>query len=445
MILGGLCLLSCEKNFLDKKPDKSLLVPLTLADFQALLDNTAIMNYTPTLHVIAGDELTSTDAGWNAWSSAGQRNSYIWAEDVYEGSSAGDWSIPYQQVFYANIVLDGLTKEGLVQSDGYKQVKGSALFYRAMAIWNLAQMFAQPFDKSTAAQVPGIPYPLGPEVSGRPGRTTLQLTYEQILSDLFEAGNLLPLQASFKSRPAKPAVLAMLARVYLSMEDYVQAGVYADSCLKLNNKLIDFNTLNTTSTNPFPASLPNGNDEVLFHSVMLSYTFLSNALTSVEAGLYKSYADNDLRKALYFLVQGPVIRRKNGYGSPAGNFSGLATAEVYLMRAECLARENKVQDAMDDLNALLAMRWKRGTFKPLTATNGDDALKKVLEERRKELLARGLRWFDLRRLNKDSRFTLTIKHTIKGQEYILVPGDKRYTYPIPDNELLLSGIEQNPR
>lgn len=444
LIISGLFLVSCEKSFLDKKPDKSLLVPTTLADFQALLDNTAIMNFTPSLQVIAGDEITTTDAGWNAWSSASQRNSYIWSDDLYEGGTVSDWSTPYQQVFYANIVLDGLKNEALLQNETYKQLKGSALFYRAMAFWQLAQMFAQPFDKSTATMSPGIPYPKIPDVSERPGRRTLTYTYDQIIADLQEAESLLPVQASLKSRPSKPAALGLLARVYLSMSNYELAGVYAEASLKLSNKLIDYNSLSTTSSSPFPPTLPNGNDEVLFHSVIINYNFLSNALTSVEAGLYKSYTDNDLRKALYFLIQGTVVRRKNGYGS-GGSFSGVATDEVYLIRAECYARQNKTSASMDDLNTLLLTRWKKGTFIPVTAANADDALKKILEERKKELVGRGLRWFDLRRLNMEAQFATTIKHTIKGKDYILMPGDKRYTYPIPDNELLLSGIEQNPR
>ena len=73
------------------------------------------------------------------------------------------------------------------------------------------------------------------------------------------------------------------------------------------------------------------------------------------------------------------------------------------------------------------------------------ALAKVLTERRKELLMRGLRWTDLRRLNRDSRFAVTLSRTVQGQEYLLPPGDPRYTLLIPNEVIVNSGIAQNSR
>ncbi len=445
ILVFSLFIVSCEKGFLNKKPDKSLLVPTTISDLWALLDNTSIMNYTTGLNVAAGDELSTTDNGWKAWSSPAERNSFIWKGDIYEGSSAGDWSRPYQQMFYANVVLEGLGDLSDAQNDSHKELNGAALFYRAFAAWTLVQMFTQPYDKNTASRDPGVPYPLTANVNQRPERQTIEQTYTQIINDFLEAAASLPVQAALKSRPARPAALAMLARVYLTLEDYAKSVYYADECLKLNNKLLDFNLYNVTSSDPFPPSLPNGNDEVLFHTVMLNYSFLSASLTGIDTDLYKSYSANDLRKQLYFLVQAGVNRRKNSYGGSAGVYGGIATDEIYLMRAECYARQNKVQEAINDLNTLLITRWKKGTFIPYTASNADDALRKILDERKKELVLRGLRWFDLRRLNKDSRFAITISRTINGQLYALVPGDKLYTFPIPDNEISSSGIEQNPR
>ena len=40
-------LYSCKKDFLDTRPDKAVLVPTTPGDFQAVLDNTSIMNLVP--------------------------------------------------------------------------------------------------------------------------------------------------------------------------------------------------------------------------------------------------------------------------------------------------------------------------------------------------------------------------------------------------------------
>jgi hypothetical protein len=100
---------------------------------------------------------------------------------------------------------------------------------------------------------------------------------------------------------------------------------------------------------------------------------------------------------------------------------------------------------MADLNALLIKRWKTGTFIPFTATNADDALAKILDERRKELVLRGTRWMDLRRLNKDSRFAKTVLRKLYGITYLLPPNDNRYTFYIPQSVIDISGIQQNQR
>jgi hypothetical protein len=101
---------------------------------------------------------------------------------------------------------------------------------------------------------------------------------------------------------------------------------------------------------------------------------------------------------------------------------------------------------MNDLNNLLSFRYLTGTFVPLTASGPEQALDLVLTERRKELVFRGsLRWTDLRRFNKDLNLQVTVTHIINGTTYTLPPNDPRYAMPIPDQEVQLTGIPQNPR
>jgi hypothetical protein len=128
-------------------------------------------------------------------------------------------------------------------------------------------------------------------------------------------------------------------------------------------------------------------------------------------------------------------------------FSGLATDEMYLIRAECNARKNKKTEALNDLNALLVKRWKTNTFTHIDTPTADAALQVILQERRKELCFRGIRWTDLRRLNQDPRFAVTLKRGLLGSTtlFTLPPNSDRYVYPIPDSEILFSGVPQNPR
>ena len=99
---------------------------------------------------------------------------------------------------------------------------------------------------------------------------------------------------------------------------------------------------------------------------------------------------------------------------------------------------------MTDLNNLLFQRWKTGTFVPRSASSSSDALNQVLTERRKELIFRGTRWSDLRRLNKEG-YNITLQRTIQGQTFTLAPNSPLYVLPIPPDVIAQTGIAQNPR
>ena len=92
----------------------------------------------------------------------------------------------------------------------------------------------------------------------------------------------------------------------------------------------------------------------------------------------------------------------------------------------------------------MVKRWKAGTFNPFVLTDATETLRIILEERRKELLYRTLRWSDLRRLNKEANFADTIYRKINGQKYQLLPGSQRYTFQIDRQAINISGIQQNP-
>ncbi|MGV6946452.1 RagB/SusD family nutrient uptake outer membrane protein, partial [Sphingobacterium kyonggiense] len=85
------------------------------------------------------------------------------------------------------------------------------------------------------------------------------------------------------------------------------------------------------------------------------------------------------------------------------------------------------------------------TFIPFSSDNDETVLRFILDERRKELIWRGLRWSDLRRLNKDSRFSKTITRNIDGKIYTLEPNSPKYVLPIPNSVILNNSMQQNPR
>lgn len=438
---------SCNDNWLDAKPDKSLVVPKTIADYQALLDNSSqTFNVTQSsgLAEISSGDFYITNASWASLFTKQEKSAYIWGpnENFYEGEPSADWENGYKRILSANLILGGIEKISPSETDrkAWDNVKGSALFFRAFDFFNLAQEYCKSYESASARTDPGLPLRLEYNVNIQVRRSGLQETYDQILGDLKSAGRLLDIKPLFKTRPSKQAVFALLSRTYLSMENYDQAGLYADSALDIQSGLMDFATLNASAAYPV---LP-FNHEVIFHS-SFSYGIFNASRLIVEPDLFAAYATNDCRRTVFFKpVPSGGMTFKGNYSGDKTLFGGLAANELYLIRAECKARRGEVNAALADLNYLLRKRWK-GNYQDIVSQSQETVLSIILQERRKELVFRGLRWSDLRRLNKDSRFAVTITRTLNGQVYKLLPGDKRYVLPIDEQEIKLGGIVQNER
>lgn len=432
------------------KPTTSIITPTTLADFQYLLDNTDIQS-TSALAQLADDDYFLVNEADLANKSVTEQNSYIWAKDIYGGAKEiPDWNMPFKNIFYSNAVLEGLAKSDSNSSERGQYLKGWALFNRAYFMYDLTRNFCKSYDESTATTDLGIPIRLKPGIDKMEKRSSLQTTFDQIISDLTNSENLLPKTrpSSNLNRPSRIAVYALLARIYLEMRNYPQAGFYADKCLNLYSKLIDYNTLSLTATRPFNDK----NDELIYNTVIVpNYSISSNSSVTpsrVVNSLIQSYQLNDLRKSIYFTLNAKdgYYSRKIGY-TGTGNypFTGLATDEIYLIKAESLARNGEALFAMDKLNQLLITRYSnKSVYIPLTANSAADALTIILSERRKELPFRGQRWHDLKRFNKEGA-QITISRKLMGTIYMLPPNDARWVFPNPDDEIILSSMQQNER
>lgn len=448
--MASIFLICCKKqeNWLDIKSNKADIVPVTLDDFEALINNDNIMNQGyPVMGIMGADNHFMTYSNWKA-RQAFEQNAYIWKSDVYQGISPSDWRNPYVVIASSNVVLEGLKKLKIIKNkEQFDRVKGSALFFRAYAFYNLMQLFAKPYDKATAENDPGIPLRINSDINVKYKRATVDQCYGRIVEDLDEASKLLPTISYAVLQPSKVAALALEARVHLVMENYDKALNFSKLALEYKDDLLNFNELDTLSRLPFP-NFRAGNKEIIFYSTSSIVLSLIYNYLNVDTILYRSYGLNDLRRKLFFESKTPSEIYFKGYYTGQQNvlFAGLSINELYLIEAECYARNNNVPDAMAALNKLLENRWKQGTFQPYVVTDLEDALKLILEERRKELPFNGsLRWTDLRRLNKDSRFQKTLSRVLNGEIYTLLPNDKRYVYPLPDIEIQLNNLEQNPR
>ena len=436
---------SCER-YLDAKPNAKLTTPSSLQDLQYMLDNYDNINNVgyPATSEMLSDNYYLPDQEWASLSKMYDRNNYLWIADDTDASA---YTRPYIVIYIANVVLEHLQTIPYqrAETDQFKQVKGSALFLRAALHYALAQLYAQPYDGSNEQVGAGIALRHTADYKDPVVRSSVRETYASILRDLKEAASLLPVVPLVKSRPSKPAAFGWLARTYLAMNDFENAGAYADSCLQLYDTLMHFNTLDASATAP----ISRFNDEVIFHIRGTVNTALHPSRTRIDSNLYESYTDGDLRKVIYFKENADGSHAfkgdYDGSGVSTGYvFGGIVTDEIYLIQAEAHARTGNTEAAMRSLNTLLASRFDDEGFVPHTAANADQALALVLDERRKELLFRGTRWTDLRRLRNDPRFFTAPKRIVDDRVYELPAESPRFTLLIPHDVLTMNNMPQNP-
>lgn len=437
---------SCKK-YLDKKPDSNLAVPTKLEDLQAILDLSQYMNIqqSPSFGEASSDDYFLPDNNFFALPVEHQ-GIYTWNRGEYKFQN--DWSKAYLPVYNANFCLEQLDKIPVTAANetAWKNVKGSALFFKAYNYLNLLWVYAKAFDETTAANDLGIVLRNNSDFNVPSVRASVADAYNEVLNNAKQAILLLPQHPVHCLRPSKTAACGLLARAYLSMRRYDSASVYANLALQLKSELIDYNA-DTDINGSITANVPfkRFNKETIFYTeTNLNFAIHRTSSARIDTLLYAQYNSNDLRKTAFFRAVSGYYQFKGNYsGSGTQFFSGITTAELLLARAETHARAGRITEAMNDLNTLMIKRWKNSVpFPAFTANTKEEALALILTERRKELCMRSLRWMDIKRLNKENA-AIVLTRKIAGQTYTLQPNANYYALPLPTDIIQLTGLQQN--
>lgn len=432
------------KKFLDGKPSSNLVIPKSMQDVDALLNNNTSMNTRFSSMVLSStDEYYLTEQAYNSLASMYQ-NAYEWGDDLFNNSYPNDWSYLYDMVYISNISLEtlGTIKPPDGQDSTWNRLKGEALFFRSFAFYDLLTSWASVYDSTTSEKDPGIPLRLSSDFNIPSSRQNVKQCYTQIIQDLISCTDLLPLYPAHKMKPSKVAAYGLLARVYLQMRQYSNALKYSGLFLRDFSTLLDYNKANSNITYPFQRF----NDETVFFCSCPVINPVNRSSAKVDTLLLKEYESTDLRKSMFFIKNTDGSYGFRGsYSGTSSFFHGIATDEQIIIHAECNARLGNLTEANSDLDNLLKKRYVNGLYSTYTEKNEDKVLKHILSERRKELCFRNLRWADLKRLNKEDGTKNTIKRIIGSQEITLMPQDNRYNLPIPQDVVNITGMQQNPR
>lgn len=448
LVFGVLCCTIACRKYVEIPSDNLKVLKLT-SDYQQLMYNTTTMNYTYLYPAYAASDYGTDQVSWQNLQSVVTGNAYTWADRMFTTiEDDPQWTNLYKQIFIANTVIGGVMSSERGTDAEKLSAISSAYMHRAFAYYTLVNLYAKQYDAATAATDPGVPLVMSTDFFTDLTRASVQKVYDLITADLNQALPGLPDLPDFNSNPSKSGVYAIMARVELNRRNFTEAERYANLALGLKNTL-----LNLSAYTVVPLTIPTRtfNPEVIFFKqVQISTSFpLSPDMLSLFTANENTL--KDLRYTM-FTKPGPDVVYSNfttrGFFRQTmdGVYNGPSVPEMLLIKAECEARAGNTAAALTALNTLRIKRFKTDDYIAATAADANTALHLVIDERGREFMGTGFKWFDQRRLSKDTGFVPAISRVFKGVTYTLEPGGNRYTFAIADKYTLLNPeIAQNPR
>ncbi|HVZ55028.1 MAG TPA: RagB/SusD family nutrient uptake outer membrane protein [Chitinophagaceae bacterium] len=342
------------------------------------------------------------------------------------------WSAIYKTTNIANNIIEKIPLINDVTLDQAERnrEKGEAFFLRALCYFDLVRLWGN---------VPIVSKPTESPIDAKDIRNSPPSeVYQFIEKDLDSAESLLPSIVD-RNRANQYTAKALKARLYLYEKNWTKAEDYATQIIndsadfKLVKPYSQFYSVKNTSESIFEVDYTINNKNV----------YATNWFQNPTTGGKKEFLPTDdfvallkdpnvggSRSALIFNAGGVTYGNMNFHIATGEDQSYvLRLAEMYLIRAEARARQNRLAEGLSDLNVIR----DRANVPPITAVGTtDELIDKILLERRMELAYESHRWFDLIR-------------TGKAQEVLGITDVNKLLLPIPRQEILInSNLTQNP-
>ena len=339
------------------------------------------------------------------------------------------WDGIYDAINRVNVILERVPALTDLEETEKNEILGEAHFLRALHYHNLVKLFGD------------VPIRLTPvkdvNEAGSAVRSPVADVYAQILADLGEAGTLIT-NTEPTTQATVDAVNALLARVQLYRQDYAAAAAAADAVIP-NHELAD------SYADLFDAEgqdTPEDIFKVTFTAVQFNWLGFDYITETLDGGggvlapdqsLIDAYdpADERLARNITFDEDDAPSGTKWNTTFGAEDLHVIRLAEVLLIKAEALARQNDLQGAVDTYNPIRERAGLDPHVLGADVTSQADVLAAIDTERRLELAFEGDRWPDLVR-------------TGQAVAVLGIP-ENQALFPIPQAERdVAPGMTQNP-
>lgn len=389
-------------------------------------------------------------------------STYTWtqrADELGNYNGPGQWLSYYKIIRACNFVIEKAEEyknEDMIRA---ANIKGQALAIRAWIHFLLVNIFAQSYNYTSDASHLGIPYVLSSDIEEAVSRQPVAMVYQNIITDLNNALQLLPVSEISKRHIFNyGATKALLARVYLFKEDFANAKnlsleVLKDVPLMTSGYPTNLYTVHETEAlfQAFPAKAETDSYNPAFIGYLTSAktVFYFRATRNITQ-LYRQHL-TDKRNAW---VRDSITPSNTFYGTLITKFpkavAGLSSipetdyyqtlfrsSEMVLTAAESYAKLNREDSARYFINLIRNRAGIPVVTLPVTGTALMDSIR---TERQKEMAFDGIRMYDLLRWKLGVHRLDPSSSTVQTLSY---PSNKAIA-PIPLVDVQLLGLQQNP-
>lgn len=343
------------------------------------------------------------------------------------------WSSAYNIIYMTNSVLEGLDKSTSVSQNVRTMLTGQALFIRAFAYFYLTNLYGD------------VPLVLSTDYreNSRIERSAHLEVLKQIESDLELSRSLLKGVEDHanceRTRVSYFVVLAFSARTNLYLQNWEKAEEYSNEIIDQTSQyeiLKDLNEVFLANSREAIWQLsPIGRGNILTYT-WEGYVFRGNNSSTFQLSddFLESLEPDDQRLSHWIAYNSSrnfyypyKYKDRTSINNISEYSMVLRLSEQYLIRAEARAMQDKLSEAVLDMDVLR----QRANIDLLSDTNPiigkEELLKAILDERKRELFGEwGHRWLDLKRTGKVNEVLQPIKPFWQETDiWFPIPGEER--------------------
>lgn len=483
ILLGSICISACKSDFLDTSPTDQIGQKIVLNSLDNLykalngIHRVMIAQYSkrpcggePTMSLYKdtmGDDLVLT----NNSSSFADALGWIEHRDPSSGLCLFGFEMYYKFILNANQLLENVDIVPNTDPVLHDGIKGEALCFRAWSHFQLVQLYGIRYRAGVENSQLGVPYRKASSTEAM-ARNTVEECYAYIHEDLDEAISLLEnYKAAAVTHFSLKVAYGIKARVFLTQQNYKDAAEYADLAIQTAEKegfklmegdqlLCGFYNLLTEAKETIWGAHPLEDQSIWWWSY---YAFMGwdidneREVRCINSNLYETLSETDIRRSWWdptgeaerpswVMVSAPYQHRKfkaKEAEITIGDFPYMRLAELYLMKAEALARQGgRDGEAQTTLTTFALTRDP--VYTPKSGTNAD-LIEEIMCQRRIELWGEGFRFTDLKRLNLPlDRTNSNHRGDVSGIMEVAA-GDARWEFLVPTSEMNTNSLMvQNP-